>query len=357
MTLAGSPAGRGRVEIRPLAAPAPVELRQMTFPIYRHLLSLESDARHPKQGDRRRIEPLAIGAWCSGEPAGMILAELPVEGAPASAAPGLDEAEPDEHGARVLSVYVKPSSRRQGIASSLFDALERQVRELGYPDLQAVYTTGKPAIVHLERLFARRGWSRPSPRTLSVRFTPEAALASDLLAARRLRFLQPDLEIFPWSELSPQEEQELRRSQEESPWIAPLLVPWRFDRHGFDPSSAGARYRGRVVGWVITHRAAFDVVRFTCSFMREDLRRCGHSLPLYAAVLEGLRRSPCRFCSFVTPFSYPSMVKFIRRRLTPISDFVGETRETRVTFSRASAEGLDAMDADRPGDGDTGDSP
>ncbi len=113
-----------------------------------------------------------------------------------------------------------------------------------------------------------------------------------------------------------------------------MLVPWQFDRGGFDPSSVGARYRGRVVGWVITHRASFDTVRFTCSFMRKDLSRRGRILPLYAAALERLRATPCRLCTFVTPYSYTGMVEFIRRRLVPISSFVGETREVRKPLIR-----------------------
>ncbi len=338
MRPAESSAGRKRLEIRPLTGPVPVELRQMTFPIYRQLLDLAPSTRHPEQSDQRRIEPLAIGAWWGDEPAGLILAELPLDGAPAPGALSLADADPDERCAQVLSVYVRPSSRRQGIASALFGALEKRVRGLDFVGLRAVYTTGKPSIAHLERLLDRRGWSPPSLRTLSVRFTPETVLNSDLLAEKRLRVLSRDLEIFPWSELSPQEEKEMRRSQQESPWIVPLLVPWRFDRHGFDPSSVGARYRGQVVGWLITHRAAFDVVRIACAYMRLDLSRRGRILSLLSAVLERLRESPCRFCSFVTPLSYPPMMEFIRRRLKPVSDFVGETRESRKALGGKTAE-------------------
>ncbi|MCG8455684.1 MAG: hypothetical protein MI919_05335, partial [Holophagales bacterium] len=178
----------------------------------------------------------------------------------------------------------------------------------------------------LERIFARRGWTPPVARSLLVRFTPRAAFESDLLLERRLRVQRRGLEIAPWSELGVGERAELVRSQEEEPWIAPLLVPWRYDRHGFDPSSVFARYRGRVVGWVITHRPEPEVLRLTCSFMRPDLARRGRILPLYDAVLKQARNS-CRECSFITPFDYPPMIHFIRRRLVPISHTVAETRE------------------------------
>ncbi len=319
-----------RIELERLTAPVPSTFERMTFPIYRRLLALERTSRHPEQGDERQIQPLGIAVRCDGDPAGLILAELPVDEAavPGSCAP--DDEDADSRAVQVLSVFVEPSRRRQGLATALFAELEGQAAELGFADLAAVYTTGKPAIGHLERIFAHRGWSPPKPRTASVRFALEAGLASDLVAdERRLAVLSRGLEIFPWSELEPEERQELKRSQSEEPWIAPGLVPWHFDRHGYDPSSVGGRFRGRVVGWAINHRIAPDSVRFTCSFMRGDLSRRGRILPLYAAALRRLEGTACRWCTFVTPYSFGPMVEFIRRRLAPIATALGETRESR----------------------------
>jgi len=338
-----------KIGIRRLEAPVPGEFAGMTFPAYRRLLALERTSRHPEQGDRRQIDPLALAAWRGGEPVGLLLAELPVEG----------------EKAEVLSVYVRPAVRGQGIASALVAEVENLLRAGRFAEIVAVYTAGKPPfgergrslasepapgqrlgpremdekpeIAYLERIFVRRGWSPPEPRTLSVRFTPEAAMAAPLFAEKRRRVLARDLEIFPWSELQPAEHREMKRSNDRRRWIEPALEPWRFDRFGFDPSSVGARYRGRVVGWVINHRVSEEVVRFTCSFMRKDLSRRGRILPLYHAVLERLQPTPCRLCTFVTPFSYPGMVGLIRRWIVPFACFVGETRGTRLRLRPTGA--------------------
>ena len=307
-----------QIKLRPLTAPVAPEFSAMTFSAYRHLLNLERTSRHPVEGDRKQIDPWALGAWLRDEPAGLLLAELPVE---------------DAERADLLSIFVTPSHRRRGIAEALIQETEKRLRRRSRRHLCAVYTTGKPGVAYLERLVARRGWEPPRGRTLSVRFTPESAFASDLLTERRLRVQQRGLEIVPWSEITPEDIDAIRRSDEESSWIAPMLAPWRFDRHGFDPSSVAARYRGQIVGWVITHRISLDEVRFTCSFMRKDLSRRGRILPLYSAVLESLKTTPCRYCTFITPFSYPEMVRFIRQRLAPISEFIGETREVRVDLT------------------------
>lgn len=313
-----------QVEIRRLTEPAGENLAAMTFPVFAPLLNLKAQPIYPDQGDEVTIRPLILVASIRDREVGMALAALPA----------------GELGAvRLLSLFVARGWRRLGLGAALVAAAEKEAAEDGASGIEAVYTTGKPAIPFFERILQARDWSPPIGRTLSVRLTPAAGFASDLLDPRRLRHQARGLEIVPWSEIPAEAKQRLRRSQEgkSDPWMAPLLAPWRFDQHGYDPSSVGALQQGEIVGWVITHRVSAETVRLTCSFMHPELSPYGKILPLYGAVLEQVRPR-CRWCSFVTPFSYPSMISFIRRRLVPISEFVGETRESRHVFrSRGDA--------------------
>ncbi len=308
------------IQIQRLKAPVPPELSTMTFSAYRHLLEMQRTSRHPTDGDQKQIDPWALGAWHGDEPVGLLLAELPVD---------------DPENVHLLSVFVQPDHRRRGIAEALIRETEEHFKPTKRRHLSAIYTTGKPGVACLERLLARRGWDPPQGRTLSVRFTPEAILESDIMLERRLRAQRRGLEIIPWSEVTAEDIAALRRSDEEAPWIAPFLAPWRFDRNGFDPSSVAARFRGDIVGWIITHRISFDEVRFTCGFIRRDLSRRGRLMPLYYAVLQALKPTPCSHVTFVTPFCYPEMIGFIRRRLAPVSEFVGETREVHFELPEA----------------------
>ena len=45
-----------------LKSPVAPELAQMTFPVYRHLIPLQPAPRHPEQGDRKTVQPIAIAA-------------------------------------------------------------------------------------------------------------------------------------------------------------------------------------------------------------------------------------------------------------------------------------------------------
>ena len=287
----------------------------MTFPVYRHLLSLEPAPRHPEQGDDRLIQPVGFVAKSEGVPIGLALAELPL--GPESTA---DESAKTPE---ALSLFVRPEHRNRGIATALLERLEAQIRGRGFPEVKAVYMGDRPGNAALQRVLAKRGWSSPTVRTVTLRFTPQGARNTPWYGRIQL---SDEYQIFPWSELAPEEREEIRRSQAASPWIPRGLEPWMHDRHSFDPiSSVGLRYRDRVVGWVINHRVSSTTVRFTCSFMRKDLGRRGRILPLYTASLQRLDEAGCGDCLFITPVEFPSMVSFVRDRCAPWEGFLTET--------------------------------
>lgn len=320
-----TPSSPSPIQLEPLERGTdPAQLLEMTFPGYRHLLPLEPQPRHPHLGEKDPVQPFAIVARRAerdGRIVALALADRPLED-------GAGEAQ-------LLSVFVRPEGRRAGLARLLVQAVETEVTERGLRELAAVYITGKPGIEWMERVLRHRGWNEPVPASFVARFRPEDGLALGYF--RRLAKYAEDLEIFPWSELTREDLEEMRRSNAEARWIVPALEPWRHEPATLDASSVGARYHGRVVGWVLNHRVQPSMVRFTISYMRADLARRAKILALYHASLARLRDGgDCRFCTFITPYSYPRMIAFARRVIAPLSSFVGESRRiTKDLGSRA----------------------
>jgi GNAT superfamily N-acetyltransferase len=315
----------GMVEIERLSAPVPAGLAAMTFPVYRPMLALAPTTRHPEQADEIPVQPMAFLAKLGDRAIGLALAELPLS--PASSP-------------ELLSLFVEPTFRNRGVGRRLLEAVEREVEGAGGRELTAVYTTGRPSIAAVERILWKRGWVAPEPRTVSARFAPGDFLASDLFSERRMAALGAKLDLFPWSELGAAEKAAIRDSDARQPWITPMLAFWRFERAGYhELSSIGVRYRGEVVGWVINHALGEDAVRFTCSFLRKDISRRGRIVPLYRESLRRLVEAECPRCTFVTPFEYPNMVRFIYRWIAPIAEFVGETRGSRKSLGASAPRG------------------
>jgi GNAT superfamily N-acetyltransferase len=286
-----------------VTSPLGDEWTAMTFPVHRQLLPLLGSEDPGANG----VWPIACIARVGDRPAGLAMAQMPTAAEPA---------------AEILSVFVAPDLRGQGIATALVQGLEEALANRSAPRILGVYMTSLPSIPALERIFVKRGFTQPVRRTIVVRATPEEA--STTLWYRRAR-MPADSTIFPWTELTPDERETLQRTQAESGWIHPDLEPWRFDK-GFDPqSSVGMRRDGEVVGWVINHRIAPNMVRFTVSFIRADLARRGGIFPLYVASLERLRGTGAT-CTFVTASQFESMTNFVLKRCAPFVSFVGETR-------------------------------
>jgi GNAT superfamily N-acetyltransferase len=307
------------------------ELARMTFPAYQHLLALEPVPRHPGEGDFRPIQPIAIGASHDGAIVGLALAEVP--------------AVRDSDSASLLSVFVDGAYRRRGIGTALVQGIEAEVARRGHARLDAVYMTGRPLVEAVEALLARRGWSVPATRAMTMRATLDDLRRMPWYG--RVRLAAPDFEIFPWTGLRPDEKRRLATSQLAQPWMTDGLEPWRHDHAGFDEvSSVGLRHRGEVVGWVINHRLANDVVRFSGAFVREDHARRGRIFALYTDSIERLRGTACREITCITPARYAAHAAFLRERCAPSATFFAETRgsEKRLSTALEGTKGTEGTD-------------
>jgi GNAT superfamily N-acetyltransferase len=321
------------VDLVPLAAPVAGELFDMTFPSYRHLLSLQPTPRHPELGEVNSVQPFGWVARRSGAAVGLAVAEAPLPG---------QGGEP-----QLLSLFVRPEARQQGIGRALVAAVEETAARLGHRRIGAVYTTGKPTIGWVERILAARGWEPPRPGSLVATFDPADALSSERYRPALLRGYQRGLEIFPWSQLRPGELDEVRRSDEEERWIEPKLVPWQYPPEELDASSVGGRWQGRLVGWVLNHRVGRDQVRWSISYMHPALARRGKVVGLYHASLSRLHaEGSCRLCTFTTPFSYGPMAAMARRWIAPFARTLEESRLVGRSLEPPAATAATAATAD-----------
>ena len=285
----------------------------MTFPAYRHLLSLSPGPRHPQDDDTRRIQPCGVVAFDPNasvhHPIGLALAELPIE---------------DDRPPEVLSLFVAPTHRGRGIGTRLLEGLEQQIADWHQPRVDMVYMTGRPGIPIVERMLARRGWQPPAVRTCTMRFTVDEAARMPWFG--RVPLADADFELFSWIDLDPSERAALVDSQRDRAWITPGLEFWRHEAHCDPVSSLGLRYRGEVVGWTINHRLAADTVRISGAFVRDDLMRRGRLMALWTASIARMRDAGIHWICSITPVQLAPMIAFLRRRCAPWATFIGETR-------------------------------
>ena len=295
-----------RIDLGSLDAYSVTRYANMTFPAYRATL-----LRRLNTG-----KVVACGAQLAGRPVGLAMAE--------------DVGRQD----RVLrSIYVAPELRGRALATRLLSSIEDVCAARGWETLRAVFMEGPEKRTDLRGLIRKSAWSEPELRTHVVGLPLDRIQEASWM--RRRRPLPPDFQVFPWKELKPEEEATLRDDQQKSGWPDPEVFPFyygpRFEPH----TSFGVRYRGRVVGWVVNHEYDERTLRFTCSFLREDLQKLGRLVELYARSVERMRSTTAFERGILTvPVRFPAMVAFARRHLMPFSDDVRATLGTRKTLRR-----------------------
>lgn len=276
---------------------------QMTFPAYRQLLRSSPSQR------------LAIGLADGGKPAGLGLAGFAANGE-----------------VIVHSVYVAEYLRGRGYANALLAALEDAARQVQCTRLSAVWMAAQPFTDAVEHMLQEHGWEPPQLRMHVLQSNLESIDRARWLTRARL---EPGYEIFPWIELTNTEREALIERQNANP-IPQDVWPFSSSPDIEPHSSLGVRYAGEVVGWVVNHPYDETTVRFTCSYMRDELQGRGRLVAAYAESINRCRAAGITDAIWTIPVQFPRMVAFSRRHLVP---YATKLTETRGSFKRLNPIG------------------
>lgn len=269
----------------------------LTFPRYRVRLQL--------------LKPsgsiVAIAATFQDHPVGLALAEIL----------------PDGITAEILSIFVVLQHRQRGIGTSLLSHLQTELVLQGCTNAQLVYTTSQPTAPMLERLLQQNHWTSPQPRMILCNTTIDKIAQAPWMQKSKL---PSSYEIVPWMDITAAERADIAQRQALKPWVPPALMPFQNEVNLEPLNSLGLRYQEQVVGWLLTHRLAADTIRYTCSFVRQDLQKLGRIIPLYVNAIQRQIDAEIPKGIWTVPFGYPAMVSFVRQRMAPYMIAIAESR-------------------------------
>ena len=286
-------------------AKAAAQYCSMTFPAFQGLLNFNSAV----------VAPLAIGTLQNEAPAGLALLVT----------------NPSAAEAELLSIFVSPRLRRNGIALELMQRTLAYCKTQNIQKISASYMSGQDSTQTLENIFNKTGWTAPQTRMLVVRCSLDSIKSAPWLNRYEL---PKGYEVLPWAQVTSAEREALRVSNLEKPWIAPDLVPFDFEENYEPVTSVALRVNGAIVGWCLNH-VVDGILRFTCSFLRRDLQRLGRIVLLYS---DSVSRAPAAGLSvgmWTVPIRHAGMVNFASKHMQPYSIFFGETRGVTIQMGTA----------------------
>ena len=289
-------------------AKAAAQYCSMTFPAFQGLLNFNSAV----------VAPLAIGTLQNEAPAGLALLVT----------------NPSAAEAELLSIFVSPQLRRNGIALELMQRTLAYCKKQNIQKISATYMSGQDSTQTLENIFKKTGWALPQTRMLVVRCSLDSIKSAPWLN----RYALPKgYEVLPWAQVSTAEREALVVSNLEKPWIAPDLVPFNFEENYEPTTSVALRFNGAIVGWCITH-AVEGLLRFTCAFVRKDLQRLSRLLLLWDEVVARMPEAGYSVGMWTINFSSEAMVDFARKHMQPYSIYFGETRGVAIKLGTATSK-------------------
>ncbi len=142
------------------------------------------------------------------------------------------------------------------------------------------------------------------------------------------------MEVFLWKEITQQEKQEILQKKQKQNWYPDILSPFQHEAKMDLATSAGLRYKGKIVGWMITHRLKPDTVEFTAAFVDQGaagggLRKQSLFLPILVKAIHFFREDGAKYGIWQMQVGNPSIQKFVDKFLKPyLISFV----ESKVSY-------------------------
>ena len=177
----------------------------------------------------------------------------------------------------IITLYVKPDYRKQGVGSALLKHAQKALFSAGYKELQIVYWSNWKYADTIVNLMDKHGWEKPENLMKIYKTTRKNQEKIKWPASLCL----PDgYEMFFWKDLTLEERRQLKESQQTTPWIEPGFDPFKNESHIETLNSLGLKYQGRIVGWIITYRNQPDSVEYNNLFIHPEYR-AGLTVPVY----------------------------------------------------------------------------
>ncbi|WP_017718806.1 GNAT family N-acetyltransferase [Kamptonema formosum] len=253
----------------------------------------------------QRGEILAVSASISEQLVGFVFADILAE----------------SQTAEIISLFVAPEFRHQGIGTALQGILEKGLAKNGCRQVSVSYPKTEITDQSLEPMLRKLNWEPPQIKYLLGQTTTDKISLAPWLHKYPL---PAGFTVFTWSEVTAEERQQILQGggypESLSPFgNAPRIEPL---------NSLGLRYNGEIVGWMICHRVAPDTIRYSVLYVRERFQKLGRGISLMAEAIKRQIASPVAYYKCAVSAENPQMLQFLNRRLKPYLSGLSESRQS-----------------------------
>jgi uncharacterized protein (TIGR03032 family) len=174
---------------------------------------------------------------------------------------------------KIVSWYVLPPFRGQGIGKKLLQSVEKIGRKNNFQSINLEYRSDWTNIPAFEHLLEANKWEKPRIKTYMCKASADTILTAPWLKNMEL---PTDITIEKWSSITEEEKKQIHLRRQNENWFPDSLSPFQYEDKIDYSTSMVCRYKEIIIGWLITHRIKSDTIEFTTAFI--DYKSAGGGL-------------------------------------------------------------------------------
>ncbi len=186
----------------------------------------------------------------------------------------------------IISFYLEPGYRNKGTGQELLNKTEQILSQKGYEEVRTYFWSSWESSESTKHILKKQGWSEPE-KLMHVFRTDTARIGS---VPWRKNILLPDgYEITPWSWVSPDEKKTIMDEQDFMPYYPESFSPFYHEDQLAYYTSLALRYKGKVVGWMLSYWNSPTTIEYNNVFIRKEFR-LGIKIPLEMIRIASLKQ-------------------------------------------------------------------
>ncbi|MBA3956858.1 MAG: GNAT family N-acetyltransferase [Parachlamydiaceae bacterium] len=232
--------------------------------------------------------------------------------------------------ANVKWLFVNEQHRRQGVATQLLQFLQALLKAENY-QLALLSYPGKHLISSgIEQLLHKLEWHAPRCSQIHCRFD-EAKFNPPWL--NQTYVVPTGFQEFLWNDISAHDRESVKGQLEQGQMPAELS-PFENEELLEPLNSLGLRYKGHIVGWVITHRISPDTIRYDSLYIHRGWQQGGAALRLLCHAIQLQKEAHVHWAELTVNVSLveATWLRFLERRLIPYAQDVTYTNQSWISL-------------------------
>ncbi len=175
----------------------------------------------------------------------------------------------DGKSARLHSLVVHPEHRNKGVGTGMWTTMEKNLTSEGAQQIDAYYRSHWKSRPYLERILTKQKWQLPKEDLIIVKVRVENILE---LFVRDQLYLPDEYSFTPFLQLSVEDKQLIESQKGEENAFLDYLDPFLEAGSIYGPSSLAIKYQDHIVGWLISHLIAPDLIEYTSLYIDREHR-------------------------------------------------------------------------------------